>query len=685
MRKLQMPKILDDVGKIVNVSQQKADDIASTRAQKALTDNAATATEKLKNSASIAATSISTKNLDATADKAIAAFTDAEASVGGQVAGAIEGGMENLTAKADGYKQQLTDAKDTVTGLLSGDTTSLENMSTDMINGAIAGLASKFGTKVKIEYETDPVTGITVPVTASLEADPTSGAISGLLAIITGLGADLSNLDPAALAAELDPAKLAESFKGELQNIVTDVSPSGLLSAGKDLAEGKIGAFTSDSISALASQAITSVTKDIRSTVGSALAGAANLNKAVNYTTIVQTGGTGTELDPFTFDSAVSTVTGVVGGAGSIFETDSANFNQAMKYVDSDGRADIASRITKGNEIVQNLETAKKDLSTLSGGKDGATVLAATQQQVAARAEYNSNASEYKTIVKTRVGKGSETGIIQGLSTDTLTDVKKQIKGFAPGITDENVEKVIVLSQGDAADESEAIRILTDASGKSFDVIVAFLKTIDTTIYNATKPALTGVVFEAPYEIGSFQKAWDKGLNDPVFPYISSVEELQAEIRNISREIIDVIVHWTETHTNKNIGSEEINAWHLKAGLDGIGYHYVCRRDGSLQRGRPVNIEGQHTPGLDAKSIGFVFVGGINAPTGTPNASNFLSAQSLTRSQLNTFDHFCRANYKTQPGIKIVGHNDVDVSGLNVDPGFDVTDYVRTRFGKENS
>jgi N-acetylmuramoyl-L-alanine amidase len=666
MRKLQVPKILDDAGKIVNVSQKKADDIASTRAQKALSDNSATATEKLKNSASIAATSISTKNLDATADKAIATFTDAEASVGGQVAGAIEGGMENLTAKADGYKQELTDAKDTVTGLLNGGTTSLENMSTDMINGAIAGLASKFGTKVQIEYETDAVTGITIPVTTSLEADPTSGAISGLLTIITGLG------------AELDPAKLAESFKGELQNIVTDVSPSGLLSAGKDLAEGKIGAFTSDSISALASQAITSVTKDIRSTVGSALAGAANLNKVVNYTTIVDLGGGN-------YDSAVSTVTGVVGGTGSIFETDSANFNQAMKYVDSDGRADIASRITKDNEIVQNLETAKKDLSTLSGGKDGATVLAATQQQVAARAEYNSNASEYKTIVKTRVGKGSETGIIQGLSTDTLTDVKKQIKGFASGITDENVEKIIVLSQGDAADESEAIRILTDASGKSFDVIVAFLKTIDTTIYNATKPALTGVVFEAPYEIGSFQKAWDKGLNDPVFPYVSSVEELEAEIRNISREIIDVIVHWTETHTNKNIGSEEINAWHLKAGLDGIGYHYVCRRDGSLQRGRPVNIEGQHTPGLDAESIGFVFVGGINAPTGTPNASNFLSAQSLTRSQLNTFDHFCRANYKTQPGIKIVGHNDVDVSGLNVDPGFDVTDYVRTRFGKENS
>ena len=82
----------------------------------------------------------------------------------------------------------------------------------------------------------------------------------GFLSIITGLG------------ASLNPADLAANFKGELQNIVTDVSPEGLLSAGKDLAEGKIGAFTSTSISELSTTALKSVTDEIRSTVGSALA-----------------------------------------------------------------------------------------------------------------------------------------------------------------------------------------------------------------------------------------------------------------------------------------------------------------------------------------------------------------------------------------------------------------------------
>ena len=64
----------------------------------------------------------------------------------------------------------------------------------------------------------------------------------------------------------------------------------------------------------------------------------------------------------------------------------------------------------------------------------------------------------------------------------------------------------------------------------------------------------------------------------------------EAELRNIKREITEVVVHWSETPTNKNIGSEEINETHLANELNGIGYHYVIRRDGSLQRGRPANI-----------------------------------------------------------------------------------------------
>ena len=108
----------------------------------------------------------------------------------------------------------------------------------------------------------------------------------------------------------------------------------------------------------------------------------------------------------------------------------------------------------------------------------------------------------------------------------------------------------------------------------------------------------------------------------------------------------------------------------------------MVRRDGSIQRGRPINIEGQHAPTNDhnERSIGIAFVGGINAPSGTPNLENFVSVQSLTRSQFNTFDHFCRGFYSRFPGGQIVGHNDIDP--LEDDPGFDVREYVLANFGK---
>jgi hypothetical protein len=251
-------------------------------------------------------------------------------------------------------------------------------------------------------------------------------------------------------------------------------------------------------------------------------------------------------------------------------------------------------------------------------------------------------------------------------------------------VSKEEITEIVDLCQGDAAEFSDAVRRMFEITGKEHALIKTFLKTVDTTIFSATAPILSDKVFGTPYVIGSFRESWKQGAGDPTFPYISSREELQAELKNLSREVTEVVTHWTETHTNKNIGSEEINKYHISAGLDGIGYHYVIRRDGSLQRGRPLNIEGQHSPinGHDKRSIGIVFVGGINVPSETPNSENFLSAQSLTRSQVNTFDHFCRATYNILPGAQIVGHSNIDEDEF--DPGFDVISYVRANFGKKS-
>ena len=623
------------------------------QAAKNAADNAQTKAENFKGQVASTASSISNKAVSNAAANAKNAFTNAGENIAGQVAGQVTGGIQSLTQKTDAFKGQVNDAKDTVEGLLSGDASSLKNMASGMVENAIGGLLSKFGAKVEIEFSEPDENGVVHPITSSLGTDTTSAdKIQGVLSIITGLGVDIGNL----------------------QNIAAVASPKGLLDAGKNLAAGKIGAFDgADAIKGLVDNAVSSVTSELTSAVGSGLAKARNLGKEVTYVTNFDSTGT-------TFGTVLSSVGDATAASG---RTDSAEFLDSISNLTTSVTSDMNSLIKKSDEIVQSVKGSKDDLENLSGGKNGEDVYNSVQKQTQSRKEYTLRSNEYTTLISSKT-KNSQTGLVQSLSIETQTTIRKDIKSFAKGISDEDIEKVIALSLGDAADKSEAIKILAKTSGKDYNKCKEFLASIDATIYNATKPQGDIVVFTEPYEIGSYEKGWKATDPDPIFPYISSVEELQAEMQYMTRKVESVIVHWTETHTNKNIGSEDIHRWHTEAGLDGIGYHYVIRRDGSLQRGRPVNLSGQHTPGLDEGTLSVVFVGGINAPTGTPNSENFISAQSLTRSQLNTFDHFCRSMYNVHPGMKFLGHSEVDVSGLNRDPGFIVSDYVLNRFGKKN-
>jgi N-acetylmuramoyl-L-alanine amidase len=167
-----------------------------------------------------------------------------------------------------------------------------------------------------------------------------------------------------------------------------------------------------------------------------------------------------------------------------------------------------------------------------------------------------------------------------------------------------------------------------------------------------------------------------------VFTYVGSVEELDAEFTNITRKVSEVIVHATETFTNKDIGSEAIHSDMQQNGKR-IGYHYVIRRDGRLQRGRPVNREGEHTASHNKNSIGIVMVGGINQSSGIESPTTYLSPRSFTRAQYTTLEQFLRSFYRRYPGGQVFGHNDIEES--HDDPYFDIPDYVRAVFGKVNA
>lgn len=607
----------------------------------------------LKDTVKEAATSFDTKRIEETANKAATDLQNSIETKAGSIAGQVEGGVKQITQKFDAFQDKLNNT--TVEGLIDDGVQSLENMATDFVDDQIANFASKLGlgAKVEITFSEPDSDGVVHPIASSLEEDGgVSGTVAAVLQLITGLGVGA----------------------GSLQQIVTDASAEGLIKSGKDLVEGKIGAFTSSSISELASTAINSVVDEFETTVKDAISDGTigSLNSAVESITSIDSDGLGN----FTYNRTA---------VPSSMADALTEVNTGINKIKTNPLQDLQDKVTKAKEVKQNLQGAKSDLENLTG-KNGETVLSSIQSSAASRSSYNRITDEKRTLVRTKIAKNSGVGIIQALSTEVLTDVIQRVRDFCKPIiiSFDRAQNIVTLSQGDSRDFNNAVKDLENITGKSYNVIKTFLNTIDTTITNATLQPPSETVFSEPYVIGSYEKSWNKGLGNPIFPYISSTEELQAELSKISRDVTEVVVHWTETPTNKNIGSEEINKYHLEQGLDGIGYHYVIRRDGSLQKGRPLNLEGQHadTNNHNSRSIAIVFVGGINVPSGTPNIDDFISVQSLTRSQLNTFDHFCRAFFSIYQGGQMLGHNDIDA--LEQDPGFDVRSYVLNKFGKES-
>lgn len=79
------------------------------------------------------------------------------------------------------------------------------------------------------------------------------------------------------------------------------------------------------------------------------------------------------------------------------------------------------------------------------------------------------------------------------------------------------------------------------------------------------------------------------------------------------RPIDKLIIHCSATQPKMDVGVKEIREWHIKQGWRDIGYHYVIRRDGKIEDGRPLDQQGAHTQGHNAKSIGICLVGGVDS------------------------------------------------------------------------
>tara|TARA_Y100000004_G_scaffold52028_2_gene57673 strand:+ start:4406 stop:6205 length:1800 start_codon:yes stop_codon:yes gene_type:complete len=291
-----------------------------------------------------------------------------------------------------------------------------------------------------------------------------------------------------------------------------------------------------------------------------------------------------------------------------------------------------------------------------------------------------------KSFVKKNLAKIATGLIVGGVLQEVSEKVNQGLKNkvtesigteLPPKVQEKVNEKVAEGKKEEAAKEIEKATGVTEESD-----VERIRNLVD-----ELNPTISGTLvkdadfYGQPTQLGDNIPKWaGERTGDEVFTYVSSVEELNSEIMSISRPLSEVIVHGSETQSNKNIGSIEINNIHKKLGHDGIVYHYVIRRDGRLQRGRPADRESEHTNSHNKFSLAVCLVGGINLPTGDVNPLDNRSESAFTREQFTTLERFLEAFFMKVPGGLVFGHNELE-SDVD-DPYFSVMDYVEKNFRK---
>ncbi len=71
-----------------------------------------------------------------------------------------------------------------------------------------------------------------------------------------------------------------------------------------------------------------------------------------------------------------------------------------------------------------------------------------------------------------------------------------------------------------------------------------------------------------------------------------------------------IILHCSDTPDHMDIGVSEIRTWHVRDnGWRDVGYHYVIRRNGTVELGRDESVIGAHCHGHNTDSLGICWVG----------------------------------------------------------------------------
>jgi len=158
--------------------------------------------------------------------------------------------------------------------------------------------------------------------------------------------------------------------------------------------------------------------------------------------------------------------------------------------------------------------------------------------------------------------------------------------------------------------------------------------------------------------------------------YKPKMKNYKLDFRNLTdRDKTDqLVIHHTGDDTDDNLSAEDIHKIHLANGWAGIGYHYVIRKDGTIEIGRPVDCIGAHAEGENNHTIGIHLSG--NFEIGEPTDAQIESTATLIAWLCQEYDIDINSN-------NVVGHKDLPApAGETACPGKNLYSQLETIRGK---
>ena len=112
-----------------------------------------------------------------------------------------------------------------------------------------------------------------------------------------------------------------------------------------------------------------------------------------------------------------------------------------------------------------------------------------------------------------------------------------------------------------------------------------------------------------------------------------------------------IVVHHSGTPTDMDLSASSIQNMHLRNGWYGIGYHFVIRKNGTVEIGSPLESIGAHSYGHNNNTIGIHLSG--NFEIARPTKKQIESLEHLIAHLAKSYDIDINKNV-------ILGHQDLN-------------------------